>query len=131
MRERDYYHYDEEDPWEGVRLTKEGIRARATLIFYTALVSAPYVAIVAFGGYVSGLMSHEILGIACYNAMISAIFFFDTLRNAAHDCFERAQAEGLVTCREGIPIIDPSYPHRRLARLAFAIRGRVARVVRK
>ncbi|QXE90471.1 hypothetical protein [Geomonas subterranea] len=131
MRERDYYQYDEEDPWEGVRLTKEAIRARATLIFYTALVSAPYVALVALGGHLSGLMYHEVLGVACYNAMISAIFFFDTLRNAAHDCFERAQAEGLVTCREGIPVIDPSYPHRRLARLAFAIRGRVVRVVQK
>ncbi|MBU5635889.1 hypothetical protein KOM00_04005 [Geomonas sp. Red69] len=131
MRERDYYDYDEEDPWEGVRLSKVAIRARATLIFYTALVSAPYVALVALGGYLSGLMSHEVLGVTCYNAMISIIFFFDTLRNAAHDCFERAQAEGLVTCREGIPIIDPSYPHRRLARLAFAIRGRVVRVVQK
>ncbi|MBJ6752332.1 hypothetical protein [Geomonas anaerohicana] len=131
MRERDYYDYDEEDPWEGVRLTKEAIRARATLIFYTALVSAPYVALVALGGYVSGLMSHEVLGVTCYNAMISSIFFFDTLRNAAHDCFERAQEEGLVTCKEGIPIVDPSYPHRRLARLAFAIRGRVAREVEK
>ncbi|WP_224983577.1 hypothetical protein [Geomonas agri] len=131
MRERDYCLYEEEDPWEGVRLTKEAIRARATLIFYTALVSAPYVALVAMGGYVSGLMSHEVLGVTCYNAMISAIFFFDTLRNAAHDCFERAQAEGFVTCREGIPIIDPSYPHRRLARLAFAIRGRVVPAVQK
>ncbi|MBU5611369.1 hypothetical protein [Geomonas azotofigens] len=131
MREREYYTFEEEDPWEGVRLTKEAIRARATLLFYTALVSAPYVALVALGGYLGGLMSHEVLGVTCYNAMISAIFFFDTLRNAAHDCFERAQAEGLVTCREGIPIIDPSYPHRRLARLAFAIRGRVARAVQK
>lgn len=131
MRERDYYHYDEEDPWEGVRLTKEAIRARATLIYYTALVSAPYVALVALGGYLSGLMSHEVLGVACYNAMISSIFFFDTLRNAAHDCFERAQEEGLVTCKEGIPIVDPRYPHRRLARLAFAIRGRVAREVQR
>ncbi|GFO65863.1 hypothetical protein M1B72_02560 [Geomonas paludis] len=131
MREGDYYHFDEEDPWEGVRLTKAAIRARATLIFYTALVSAPYVALVAAGGYASGLMSHEVLGVACYTAMISSIFFFDTLRNAAHDCFERAQEEGLVTCREGIPIVDPSYPHRRLARLAFAIRGRVVRSVQK
>lgn len=131
VRDRDYFGYDEEDPWEGVRLSKEAIRARATLIFYTALVSSPFVALVALGAYISGLMSHEVLGVACYNAMISAIFFFDTLRNAAHDCFERAQAEGLVTCKKGIPIIDPAYPHRRLARLAFAIRGRVAKAVQK
>lgn len=126
MRERDYYVYDEEDPWEGVRLTKVAIRARATLILYTALVSAPFVALVAFGAFICGLKPHEVLGFSCYNAMISAIFFFDTLRNAAHDCFDEAQAAGRVTCSEGIPIVDPTYPHSRLARLSFAIRGRVA-----
>lgn len=126
MRERGYYAYDEEDPWEGVRLTKEAIRARATLIIYTALLSAPFVALVAYGGLICGLKPHEVLGVSCYKAMISAIFFFDTLRNAAHDCFDKAQADGLVTCRGGIPVIDPAYPHRRLARLSFAIGARGA-----
>lgn len=124
MREPDYYDYDEENPWEGVQLTKAAIRARSTLVLYTAAVSAPFVALVAIGGLICGFQPHEVLGISCYNLMISALFFFDTLRNAAHDCFDTAQAEKLVTCKEGIPVIDPSYPHRRLAMLSFAIGGR-------
>lgn len=124
MRERDCYQYDEEDPWEGVRLTKVAIRARATLTFYTALVTAPFVAVVAYGSFICGLKPHEVLGLSCYNAMITALFFFDSLRNAAHDCFDKAEAAGMVTCSEGIPIIAPTYPHRRLARLSFAIGGR-------
>lgn len=127
VRDRDCCEYDCEDPWEGVQLTKEAIRARSTLILYTALVSTPFVALVAYGGYLCGFQPHEVLGVSCYNAMISAIFFFDTFRNAAHECFDRAQAEGLVTCREGIPVVDPTYPHRRLARLSFAIGGREPR----
>lgn len=124
VRERDYYDYDEEDPWAAVRLTKEAIRARATLILYTALVSAPFVAFVALCAIALGLKPHEVVGVSCYKAMITTIFFFDTLRNAAHDCFDRAQASGFVTCRKGIPIIDPTCPNRRLARLSFAIGGR-------
>lgn len=124
MRKRDSHPYDEEDPWEAVRLTKEAIRARATLIVYTALLSAPFVALVAYGAFICGLKPHEVLGVSCYKAMISTIFFFDTLRNAAHHCFEEAQADGLVTCRNGIPLVDPTYPHRRLARLSFAIGAR-------
>lgn len=127
MREFDphgYDDYDEEDPWEGVRLTKEAIRARATLILYTALLSAPFVGLVACGGVICGLKFHEVLGFTCYNAMLSTIFFFDTLRNAAHECFDKARESGLVTCRDGIPVIDPAYPHRRLARLSFAVGGR-------
>ena len=123
MRDHDYNEYDE-DPWAGVRLTKEAIRARATLILYAVLVSAPFIVLVAAGAIFWGLMPHEVTGFACYHAMLSTLFFFDTLRNAAHDCFEKARAEGLVINREGIPIIDPAYPHRRLARLAFAIGGR-------
>lgn len=124
MRDRDFYQYDEEDPWEGVRLSKEAIRARATLLLYSALVSAPFVALVACAGLVCGLKPHEVLGVSCYKAMISTIFFFDTIRNAAHQCFDKALADGLVTCRDGIPIIDPTCPNRRLARLSFAIGGR-------
>ena len=126
MREPDYYVHDGEDPWEGVQLTKEAIRARVTLILYTGLLSAPFIALVACGALLCGLKPHEVLGVSCYNTMISAIFFFDTLRNAAHDCFDKAQATGLVTCSKGIPIVDPTYPHRRLARLSFAIGGRGA-----
>jgi hypothetical protein len=126
VRERDYCDYDEDVPWAGVQLTKEAIRARSTLIFYTAIVSVPFVALVAFSLYLTGYRTHEVLGISCYNAMISTVFFFDTLRNAARECFDEAQTSGLVTCREGIPVIDPAYPHRRLARLSFAIGGRAA-----
>jgi hypothetical protein len=124
VRKPDYCEYDEVDPWEGVQLTKEAIGARVTLILYTALVSVPFVVLVACGAFICGLQPHEVLGVSCYNAMVSTIFFFDTLRNAAHDCFDKAQANGLVTCSKGIPIIDPTCPHRRLARLSFAIGGR-------
>jgi hypothetical protein len=127
VRERDCCEYDEEGPWAGVQLTKEAIRARSTLIFYSAAVSAPFVALVALALYLSGLRPHEVLGVSCYNAMISALYFFDTLRNAAHHCFDEAQAGGHVTCSQGIPVIDHSYPHRRLARLSFAIGGGAAR----
>jgi hypothetical protein len=127
MREHDYYDSDDGDPWEGVRLTKEAIRARATLVWYAALLSAPFIALVALGGLSCGLQPHEVLGISCYNTMLTTIFLFDTIRNAAHACFDQAQADGLVTCSAGIPIVDPAYPHRRLARLSFAIGGREAR----
>lgn len=123
MRDHDCYDYDE-DPWGDARLTKEAIRARATLILYAVLVSAPFIALVAAGAILWGLMPHEVTGFACYHAMISTLFFFDTIRNAAHDCFDQALAEGLVCTRDGIPVIDPAYPHRRLARLSFAIGGR-------
>ena len=126
MCNHDYYE-DDEDPWGGARLTKEAIRARATLILYAVLVSAPFIALVAAGAFFCGLRPHEVTGVACYNAMLSTLFFFDTLRNAAHDCFDEAQAEGLVSNCAGIPIVDPAYPHRRLARLSFAIGGRVPR----
>jgi hypothetical protein len=123
MREHEYV-YDDEDPWEAVRLTKQAIRARATLIFYAVQLSAPFVALVAGGAWLCGLQPHEVLGISCYDTMLSTLFFFDTLRNAAHECFDQAQADGLVTCRAGIPMIDPTCPHRRLARLSFALGGR-------
>lgn len=116
----DYY----EDVWEDVRLTKEAIRARATLVLYTVLVSSPFIALVTAGAFFCGLMPHEVTGVACYNALLSAIFFFDTLRNAAHDSFDRAQSEGLVSTSGGMPVIDPACPHRRLARLSFALGGR-------
>ncbi|MBJ6724639.1 hypothetical protein [Geomesophilobacter sediminis] len=127
MHERDYYGFDDEDPWESVRLTREAIRARASLILYTALISAPFVALTAIGAFASGLQPHEVLGVSCYNAMVSSLLFFDTLRNAAHDCFDKAVAEGLVTCSAGIPVIDPAFRHRRLARLSFAVGGRTGR----
>jgi hypothetical protein len=59
MREHDYYVQDDEDPWEGVRLTKEGIRARATLIVYSVLLSVPFVVLVASGGLICGGCSPE------------------------------------------------------------------------
>jgi len=123
VRDHQLLSYEEDDPWAGVQLTKEAIRARALIIWYAALLSAPFVGLVALGAHFCGLKPHEILGVSCYKAMLSALFFFDTLRNAAHDCFDEAQARGLVTCRQGIPVIDPSCPHRRLARLAFAVGG--------
>lgn len=126
MRNHDCHEYDE-DPWEGVQLTKEAIRARATLILYTVLVSVPFIALVALGGVFCGLRPHEVTGVACYNTMLSTLFFFDTLRNAAHNCFDEAQAEGLVCLSDGIPIVAAHYPHRRLARLSFAIGGRGVR----
>lgn len=124
VRERNYHQYGDEAPWEGVQLTKKAIRARATLTLYTALLSAPFIALVACGAVICGLKPHEVVGLSCYNAMISALFFFDTLRNAAHDCFEQAEAAGLVSLSKGIPVIDTAYPHRRLATLSFAIGGR-------
>lgn len=127
MRNYDYFPDEEDDPWAQVQLTKEAIRARSTLIIYTVLLTAPFVALVACGAYFCGLKPNEVLGISCYKSMLSALFFFDTLRNAAHHCFDEAQAGGLVSCPKGVPIIDPSYPHRRLARLSFAIGGRIAR----
>ena len=104
------------DLWGDVRHTKEGIRARATLLLYTLLVSTPFIVLAAAGAFLCGLMPHEVTGVSCYNAMITTIFFFDTLRNTAHACFDEAKAERLVTYRQGIPFVDPSYPHHRLAR---------------
>jgi hypothetical protein len=127
MREQEYYQYEDEDPWEGVRLTKEAIRARATLVLYAVLLSAPFIALVAAGAMICGLQPHEVLGISCYDTMLSTVFFFDTIRNAAHECFDQAQAAGLVTCSKGIPKIDKSYPHRRLAKLSFAVGERGVR----
>lgn len=123
------HHHDEydDDPWGEVRLTRVAIRARAKLILFSALLSLPYVALVAAGVHLSGLMPNEVMGIACYHAMISTLYCFDTLRNAAHDCFDQAQEDGLVMIHDGIPIIDPTYPHRCLASLSFAIGGRLHR----
>ncbi|UFS70238.1 hypothetical protein LPW11_20480 [Geomonas sp. RF6] len=127
MREHDYYEYDDEDPWEGVRLTKEAVRARATLVLYTAVVSVPFILLVACGGFMCGLEPYQVLGVSCYNSMLTTLIFFDSLRNAAHECFDKAWADGFVTCSKGIPVIAPTYPHRRLARLSFAIGGRAPR----
>lgn len=112
------------DLWGDVRHTKEAIRARAALLLYTLLVSAPFIALVVLGACFSGLQPHEVTGVSCYNAMLTTIFVFDTLRNAAHACFDEALAERLVTYRQGIPVVDPAYRHHRLARLSFAIDGR-------
>ncbi len=122
-------HHDEydDDPWREVRLTKVAIRARAKLILFSALLSLPYVALVAAGVHLSGLMPNEVMGVACYHAMISTLYCFDTLRNAAHDCFDQALEDGLVMIDEGIPIVDRSYPHHSLASLSFAIGGRLHR----
>lgn len=120
------YTYDERDMelWGDVQFTKEAIRARATHLLYTLLISVPFIALSAAGAYLCGLRPHEVMGVACYNAMLTTLFFFDTLRNAAHACFDEAQAERLVTYRKGIPVVDPAYPHHRFARLSFAIGGR-------
>lgn len=126
MRKQDHCEW-EEDPWEGVRLTKVAIRARVTLLVYTAVVSAPFIAVVIFGAIYSGLKPYQVLGTSCYYAMVSSIIFFDTLRNAAHECFDKAQADGVVNLVDGIPCVDPSYPNWRLARLSFAIGGRTQR----
>jgi hypothetical protein len=131
MREHDYYEYEDEDPWEAVRLTKQAIRARATLVLYAVLLSVPFIALVAAGGWICGLQPHEVLGVSCYDTMLSTLFFFDTVRNAAHACFDQAQAAGLVTCSAGIPNIDKSYPHYRLARLSFAVGERGPVVIPK
>lgn len=120
----DPYDYHD-DPWAEVRHTKEAIRARADLLCYTLAISTPFVVFIAVAAYLFGFEAHEVTGITCYNAMVTSIFFFDTLRNTAHDCFEEAQAESMVTYRDGIPVVDPAYPHRRLAQLAFAIGGRI------
>jgi hypothetical protein len=116
--------HDEDDPWADVRLTKEAIRARATLIQYTLFVSAPFVALIAISTHLYGFMPHEVTGVSCYNAMVTSIFFFDTLRNTAHACFDEARGQGLVRVQRGIPVVDPAYPHHRLASLSFAIGGR-------
>lgn len=126
-RHYDYDPYDYDDPWEGVRLTREAKSARGTLLLYTALLTAPFVALIGCGGYFAGLRPHEVLGVSCYQAMVSSVIFFDTLRNAAHQCFAEAQEAGLVTCIKGIPLVAPTYPHRRLASLSFAIGGRPIR----
>lgn len=115
--------YDDGD-WRDVRHTREAIRARAALVFYTVLVALPFVVLVAVGGFLCGLKPHEVTGVSCYNAMVTTLFFFDILRNAAHACFEEARERRLVKYRDGIPVVDPAYPHRRLAALAFAVGGR-------
>ena len=114
--------YDE-DVRRSVRMTKQAIRARAKLVWFSALVTAPFVGLSGLGGWVAGLQPHEITGICCYNAMVTALFFFDTLRNTAHACFEEAQENGHVTCRDGIPLVSRKYRHHRLASLSFAIGG--------
>jgi hypothetical protein len=119
MFSRDFYDYEEY--WGYLRNTKQAIRARATLLLYTVLFSLPFIALTAVGSYLCGLQPHEITGITCYNTMLTSVFIFDTLRNAAHACFDEALAEGLVSGREGIPEVAPAYPHHWLARLSFAI----------
>ncbi len=122
------YGYDDNDYdadlWGDVRHTKEAIRARAALLLYTLLVSAPFIALTVAGACLCGLRPHEVTGVSCYNAMLTTLFVFDTLRNAAHACFEEARAARLVTYRQGIPIVDPAFRHYRLARLSFAVEGR-------
>ncbi len=116
----DHDDYDV-DLWGDVQLRKEAIRARATLLLYTLLTSLPFIAFAAAGAFLCGFMPHEVTGVSCYNAMLTTLFFFDTLRNAAHACFDEARAERFVTYRQGIPVVNPAYPHYRLARLSFAI----------
>jgi hypothetical protein len=120
------YDYDDFDVdlWGDVRHTKEAVRARATLLLYTLLISAPFIVLVFVGACICGLRPHEVTGVSCYNAMLTTLFVFDTLRNAAHACFEEARAERLVTYRQGIPVVDPAFRHHRFARLAFAVGGR-------
>ena len=122
MRRSDHHHLDPE-MWEYVQYSRPAIRARATLLLYTLLVSLPFVTLSASAAYLCGLRPHEITGVACYHAMLTSLFVFDTLRNAAHACFAEAWDEGLVTLREGIPVVEETYRHRRLARLSFAIGG--------
>ncbi|HWI40776.1 MAG TPA: hypothetical protein VNX25_04750, partial [Verrucomicrobiae bacterium] len=119
------YEPSEEDPWIEVRHTREAIRARARLVLYAAAATVPFILLVGAGGVICGLMAHEVIGVSCYQAMAGSIFFFDTLRNAAHACFDEARDLGLVTVTgEGIPLVDAAYPHRRLAALSFAVGGR-------
>ncbi len=125
MNGNDYDEFDI-DLWGDVRHRKEAVRARATFLFYTLLISAPFIVLVAASASICGLRPHEVAGISCYNAMLTTLYVFETLRNAAHGCFEEARAERLVTYHQGIPIVDPAFRHHRLARLAFAIGGRDA-----
>lgn len=117
------HHILNTELWEDVRYTRQAIRARTTLIRYTILVSLPFVFLWAVAACLCGLQQHEITGTTCYHAMLTSLFIFDTLRNAAHSSFVEAWDLGLVTVTNGVPLVDNSYPHRRLAQLSFAIGG--------
>lgn len=107
--------------WAEVQLTRAAIRARGTILFYTVLLTIPYVILSAGAAWLAGLSCYEIVGVACFLAMVTSLFMFDTLRNAAHTCFAKAWDAGLVALRDGIPEVSHDCPHHRLARLSFAL----------
>lgn len=113
----------DDDLWRYLQNSRPAIRARAMLVLYTVLLSAPFIALVATALIVCGFPAHEVTGLSCYNTMITTLFFFDVLRNTAHATFAEAMAFGLVTCRGGAPRVDPAYRHHRLASLSFAVGG--------
>jgi hypothetical protein len=127
MRRSDQSCLDPE-MWEYVRFSRAAIRARATILLYTVAVTLPFIALSASAANLFAMPTHEIIGIACYHAMVTSIFIFDTLRNAAHACFAEAWENGCVCVREGIPVVTEEYGHRRLARLSFAIGGQFSSV---
>ncbi|WP_173196055.1 hypothetical protein [Geobacter sp. SVR] len=111
------------EQWQHVQLTRQAIRARATLLCYTLAAGLPFIALSVGGACLCGLPLYQITAIAGYHTMLTLLFIFDSLRNAAHACFVEACDQGLVDIREGIPVVDRACRNRHLARLSFAIGG--------
>ena len=115
-------HTDEEYiSW--VRHQKPAVRARIVFLAYTLMCSVPTVIICLVLLLTSHLHRYEVLGMISFIAAITVLIVFDSLRIAAHKCYDEAYAEGLARFdyEKHFPIVSTEYIYWRLARLAYAL----------
>jgi hypothetical protein len=115
-------HPDEEYiSW--VRRQKPAARARIAFLAYTFICSLPTVIICLLLLLTSHFHRYEIIGIISFITAATMLFVFDSLRIAAHKCYDDACAKGLARYdfEKHFPVVSTEYVYWRLARLAYAI----------
>ena len=119
--------YGQKDTDEGyiswVRHQKPAIRARIVFLTYTLVCSLPTVIISLLLLLTSHFHRYEIIGITSFITVTTVLFVFDSLRIAAHRCYDEACAKGLARFdfERHFPVVSTEYMYWRLARLAYAV----------
>ena len=106
-----------------VRRQKPAARARMVFLIYTLVCSLPTVVICLVLLLTSHLHRYDIIGMISFIAAMTMLIVFDSLRIAAHKCYDEACAKGLARFdyEKHFPVVSTEYLYWRLARLAYAI----------
>ena len=105
------------------RRQKPAARARIVFLAYTFICSLPTVIISLVLLLTSHFHRYQIIGLTSFITVTTVLFVFDSLRIAAHKCYDEACVKGLARFdfEKHFPVVSTEYVYWRLARLAYAI----------